>query len=121
MSVIVIMGRTRSTGRAAFGTTDAGWERMNRNASPKPNARLVAVAWGSLATPADVGAWLREHRGCVSVPVARPLTHATIRCASVDEARVLARDMRRTHVVGRLNASLLVRPREIDRGDADRL
>lgn len=37
-----------------------------------------------------------------------------------DEARELARDMRRTHVVGRLGASLLVRPREIDRATPKR-
>ena len=66
---------------------------------------------GALWTEEDAAAWRAEHADCP--PVEPVLRAVSIRCASPEEAREFARDLRRMHVVGRVEASLYVRPREV--------
>ena len=69
------------------------------------------VAWGSLSTPEERVAWATEHAACGPAERPREPTHASIRCETEAEAIEIARLMRPSHIVGRLGASLLVRPR----------
>ena len=71
---------------------------------------------GDIWTDADATAWAAEHAGhgdaAPAEPAAPTLHGVRIRCVDDAEARDVGRDMKPTHVVGRVGSVLYVKPRD---------
>lgn len=65
--------------------------------------------WGALATPEERDAWLAQHAACE--PEEPAIEAVRIRFPTEAEAREIERDLRPTHVVGRVGYALFVKAR----------
>lgn len=67
---------------------------------------------GPLWTDADAAAWHLEHAACAPVAAPAPVpVGRNITCDSDEAALALVRELRPTHVVGRVGVQVFARPR----------